>query len=296
MTKTILVTGGSGHIGSTLVEKVVGLYPTVYVLSRRRNDSWNDSTIFLQCSLSDISEYKDILKHIDVVVHLAAFVPKMKDDDFKQSVEVNLKGTMKLVRLLKQGTRFVFISTCEVYGVPETEVIDENHSLNPLTYYGMSKIAAEKTLQIYCKKHNIDLIILRLTSVYGPGEVINRAIPNFIRNVMNDKSPVVFGDGQDKRDYVYVDDVVGYILAAVRLGHGIYNIAMGRSYSIQSIANMIIELSGKDLQIVYKDREAPRRDYVFDVTRAKSLGYVPKVELEEGLRKEIDWYEEENIS
>jgi len=295
LNKAILVTGASGHIGSRLVEKTVELYHPVYVLSRRRSEDWSDSVTFLQCDLSDVLEYKDTLKYIDIVVHLAAFVPKTKDD-FEQSVEVNLKGTMNLVRLMKEGSKLVFISTCEVYGIPEVDIIDETHSLNPLTYYGMSKVAAEKTLQIYCQRNNIDLVILRLTSVYGPGEVIQRAIPNFIKNTVKNERLVIFGDGQDKRDYIYVDDAVGYILASMKEGNGIYNIATGHSHSIHSIARKIIELSGKDLPVIYKSRKGVARDYVFDVTRAKTLGCIPKVEIEEGLRKEIEWYEEANLS
>ena len=276
MSRNILITGGSGHIGSRLLETALELG---YLVAAPRYD------------LPNMAEGK---LDYDTVIHLAAFVPKT-EDDFEQSVEVNLKGTMNLVRSLREGTKMVFISTCEVYGIPVMDVIDENHPLNPLTYYGMSKVAAENILRIYCKKNNIDLVILRLTNVYGPGETISRAIPNFIKSVMNNTDIIIFGDGEDKRDFIYIDDAVGYILAAIEAENGVYNIASGKSYSIRLVANKIIELSEKDLQIVYTDRETPMRDYVFDITRARSLEYVIETEIAEGLKKEIEWYEEENI-
>ena len=293
--RNILVTGGSGHIGLNLLKEVIKKYENVYVLVRK-NDKLNSLTDkIIECDITDsdcLLKHKEVFEKIDVVIHLAAFVPKPGKDDEEQATKVNVDGTMNIAKLMKKGSRFVFISTCEVYGVPKTDMIKEDHPLESLSNYGKSKVVAENSLKEYAKDR-MELVILRLTNVYGPGEVMIRAIPNFIKAVAKGESPTIYGDGSDKRDFIYVDDAVGYIMAAIEKGSGTYNIATGKVYTIKDIAEKVIKIAKSGVDIKFEGIKKPRMDYIFDISRAKELDYVPKVDIEEGLSREIDWFKNE---
>ncbi|MBS3115387.1 SDR family NAD(P)-dependent oxidoreductase [Candidatus Woesearchaeota archaeon] len=300
--KTILVTGGNGHIGFNVLKEVVKKYKNVYVLGRRISNKLailikENNVNIIKCDITDaesLSRFKNDFEKIDVVIHLAAFVPKTKEaDNTDTAMKINLIGTMNLAKLVKNGSKFIFISTCEVYGVPKTAIIREEHPLNPLSYYGKSKANAELFLQSYSAKKEINLVILRLTSVYGPGELINRAIPNFISAAIINKSPIIYGDGSDKRDFIFIDDVVNYIIATIEQGFGVYNIATGKIYSIKEIAEKIIKIAKANVNVKFKEIKKHKMDYIFDITRAKEFGYTPKIEIDEGLSKEIGWFKYE---
>lgn len=134
-------------------------------------------------------------------------------------------------------------------------------------------------------------MILRLASVYGPGEIIDRAIPNFINSVINNKSPIIYGDGSDKRDYLYIEDAAEAILCALKcFRYGTYNIASGRPYTIKQIADIIIKISGKNLKPIFKKRKKQKNDFVFDISNSRKLGFVPKTHIIYGLKKEMVWH------
>jgi UDP-glucose 4-epimerase len=303
--KSILITGGSGHIGTSLVKKIISLYPKIYVLGRKSNPELDilikkNKIRFIECDLADnsnLSKYKNILDGVNIVLHLAAHVPKSQDEDnLSDAIRTNLTGTINLIKSLKHDTQFIFISTCEVYGIQKSGIINENSVLAPLSYYGASKVAAEVFLRAYAKKNGIKLKILRLANVYGPGEMIDRAIPNFIKSVIKNKSPTIFGDGSDKRDFIYVEDVVNYIIAAMEKGDdGTYVIATGKSYTIKEVAKKIIQLSKSNVDIKFEEAKKIRTDYVFDVSKAKkAFGYTPKIGIDEGLLNEIVWFKNQN--
>jgi len=302
--RNILVTGGTGFIGSRLVKRLLRSKANVVVISREveknpeiRKLVERGEIQLVQCNLinqKELNKYKDIFKNVEFVIHLAAFVPnKSNEDDLSKSME-NIRGALNLVCAFNSIERFCFGSTVEVYGKPIYCPLDENHPTNPLTYYGASKLACEKYLQVHSWKNNFPLTILRFASVYGEGETIDRAIPNFIKSVCVGKAPVIYGDGSDLRDYVYVDDVVDGILLSLKHGkNNVYNIAGGNGLSIKKIAEQIIRLSGKKLAPEFKKTKKEKVDYIFDISRAKKdLHYSPKIRFEDGLKKEIKWFKE----
>ncbi len=302
--KPLLITGASGHIGFVLLKKIMKLYNQIYILVNRSNKELDflakeNKIKLIKCDLtnkSSLLKYKSILKKIEITVHLAAYVPKNKDGDIlTKNIEVNLIGSMNLISFLTKS-KFIFISTCEVYGIPKTKKIKEDHTLDPLSYYGLSKLATEKALKIYAKEKAINLIILRLTNIYGPGETINRAIPNFIKSALQKKNIFIYGDGSDKRDYLYIDDAVHYIICAMKKGRETtYNLATGKAYTIKDIAKKIIKLSHHQVNIKFKKRTKTKSDYIFDIMKIKrDIGYVPKTSIEQGLLKEIEWFKDQN--
>jgi nucleoside-diphosphate-sugar epimerase len=288
LTEKILVTGASGHLGSQLLKSLsaVGL-------------ARNSHAGFIQCDLTNKEDVqKQDFSQFDCVIHLASFVPKTSDDDLpEKSFMNNLLSTKNLVQALKEGTHLIFASTCETYGKPNQLPLTEKSPLNPTTYYGASKVASEKMLQVHCKTNNIKLTILRFTSIYGPGESINRAIPNFIRLTSKGEQPTIYGDGSDKRDFLYIDDAVGHILSAIEKSQGgIYNIATGTSISIKEVADKIIKLSGNNFTPIFLEAKKEKVDYVFSIKKAQQdLNYTPKTSLEEGFSKQILWFKKNPI-
>ena len=189
----------------------------------------------------------------------------------------------------------MFCRTAEVYGVPKDLPIGEDHSTEPQSYYGAGKLAAEKCMKVFSQRNECPAVIPRFASVYGPGEVIEGAIPNFIKATLKNSSPVIYGDGLDLRDYVYIDDAVEAMVLALRWGKttgcNIYNIASGQGYRIKEVAETITELCGVTCSLVYQPAKRQVADYVFDISAAqKDLGYSPKTSLREGLQREIDWF------
>ncbi len=291
--KKIVVTGGTGHLGHFLLKKFDSLDANVIVLSRTKNTlNFLNNVRFVYCDISNNNSVKKIrqyLNNADYLIHLAAFVPKGIDDKLKSSI-VNVKGTKNLMQYIGKQTKVCYASTAEVYGKTVYTPIDEKHPCNPVTYYGKSKFIAEDFLRSSLKKTGNDLIIFRFTGIYGPGEIIPRAIPNFISAVLSNKSPVIHGDGTDKRDFLYIDDAVNAILCALKnWKDGTYNIASGKSYRVKEIADMIREISGNKHKLRFENRRKPKNNFIYNINKAKkNLNFLSKVHIKDGLRNEIE--------
>lgn len=301
--RNILVTGGTGFIGSRLVKRLLRTKANVIIISRNVRNPEIKKLVergeiqLVQCDLTnqrELNKFKNILKNVEFIVHLAAFVPKKSDEDSLSKSMKNIRGTLNLLSMFNGIERFCFGSTTEVYGRPIYCPLDENHPTNPLTYYGASKLVCEKYLQVYLWRNNLPLTILRFSSVYGEGETIDRAIPNFIKSVCVGNAPVIYGNGSDLRDYVYVDDVVDGIILSLKHGKNkVYNIARGEGLSIKKIVEQIIKLSGKNLVPKFEKVMKEKVDYIFDISQArKDLHYSPRIRFEDGLKREMEWFEE----
>lgn len=231
---------------------------------------------------------------VDVLVHLAAYVPRSKAqeyDDALKCVMTNVLGTCNLLHHVGAlSRRIILISTLEVYGPPESIPISESHRTNPTSYYGASKLAAEHYLSVFCERNHKSCIILRLATVYGPGEPYRRAIPNFIRNARKGEQLTVYGDGSDIRDYLFIEDAVEAIMLTIRnRATGIYNIASGTGHSIREVAERIVTISGGHSRITYRPSGGQPTTIILDTTKArKELGFSAKVGLVEGLTRTWD--------
>ena len=298
--ENILVTGGTGEIGSRLVKSLLSLGAEVSVLSRHLTTSPVISSLskrgdiqFLRCDLTakdDLERHKGSLKRVSLIVHLASVISPSSDicQEGINSINLNLMGTINLLRYTSSVKNICYASSAAVYGIPIKVAIDEEHPTEPQSIYGASKLATEKFLQLYSQEAKVPVTILRYSSVYG-GKVTQRAIPSFISNVLNNKPPVIFGDGSIKRDYVYVDDVVdASILALYRQRSDIYNIGAGKGCSIKEVANTIMEIVGVNLGIEFRPERGLRYDFVYDISKARNvLSYSPKIDIREGLKRQI---------
>ena len=300
----VLVTGGCGFIGSYLVRRLVNLGYNVVILDNlaRGNMITNlrDIANNVRLMKGDIREYETVLKalkDVDVVFHLAALT------DVQESIEkprlyheVNSTGTLNLLQASVENKveKFVYTSSCAVYGNPVKLPIDENHPTNPLSPYAASKLSAENYCKAYSNNYGLKVLILRLFNVYGPRQTKSYAgvISEFIKRVMDDKPPVIFGDGKQTRDFIYVEDVVEYLTKALDYEpedkFDVFNVGTGKPVTINQLADLVLKIIGKEnLKPVYeKPKEGEIKHSVADIVKAVNhLNYVPQYTLEEGLRR-----------
>lgn len=299
----IALTGVTGFIGQHLIQQLDKKDLKIFLLGKNPLNpiittlTKNKEISFVNYDLVEGNKnISNTLKHVDVLLHLAAFVPRSnqpEDEDINKTINSNITGTFNLLRDFSPITKkIVYISTLEVYGKPITFPICESHPTDPLTYYGTSKLTAEKLVSIFSNQHGFKSTILRLSTVYGPGESYNRAVPNFIKRVNNNQSPIIYGDGSDIRDYIHVDDVVKALVNTMQNNHnGIYNIASGKGITIREISEKIIQIYGKHLKPLFKPSKSVPTNIILDISKAiKEMHFTPTVSIDDGLDTEISWY------
>lgn len=291
-----LLTGASGFLGKRLIERLSKEGHEVFVLARRQPDDLAGAT-FVKGDITDkqqLAEAAQASGQIDAVIHLAANVPKTKDEDVASAMcEVNVVGTVNVLEAFGPITKnFVYASTAEVYGLPETnEPISEQLTPQPLSYYGASKLAGELFCRVYGQRNNLPVSMLRFSVMYGPGDTINRAIPNFINKALAGENLEVFG-GEEVRDYLHLDDAVRALqLAATRAQAGVFNIGTGHGVAIKDVAEMIISKVNPKLKASVLPREKKAADIVLDISKAKQeLGFEPKTIFPDKLEEQIEWH------
>lgn len=302
----VLVTGGAGFIGSHLVDRLLleGYEVTVLDnLSSGKTENLNlkDAKLhFLKGDIRDAETVKKALKDVDVVFHLAAIIDvafSVKEPLLVNDVNVN--GSLNLLNesVRHHVKRFVFASSCAIYGEPIRVPIDEEHPTNPISPYAVSKLVVENYCQLFSKVYGLETICMRFFNVYGLRQEsgsYSSVIIHFINRLRRGKPPIIFGDGSQTRDFVYVDDVVDALFKAMNLREGVgekINIGSGRETSIRELAEVIIKKFGlKDVRPIY-DSSRP-----YDVKRScaniekarRLLGYEPRVSLEDGLDRLIN--------
>jgi len=319
----ILVTGGAGFIGSHLCQRLVALGLDVICLddlSTGRIDYISDllkkpNFKFVKGNLLQNKTVKKALADVDVVYHLAAKVGvKRYVEDPIGVIRTNVHGTENLLEAaLRVGVeRFIFASTSEVYGknlnMPLKE--DSNRVLGPPTIdrwcYSSSKALDEHLCNAYYRQYKLPIVILRYFNIYGPRQETSDyggVVSIFIRRVLRNQPPLVHGKGTQTRSFTYVSDAVDATVQAAASKKAIgetFNIGNSRETTINELARLAVRLAGKSgklkpRHIPYENfygawyEDVPRR--VPDATKARRiLGFKPRVSLEEGLRKTIEWY------
>jgi UDP-glucose 4-epimerase len=293
----VLVTGGAGFIGKHLVRSLVkkGLSVTIFdnFSNSKKNSVSHLAEIGANIIEGDITKLQDVLnaiKDYDVVIHLAAAISVEESiKNPSETFHINVDGTRNvLVACEKNHVRkLVVASSAAVYGESLPGIkLTEDAKLNPISPYGRSKVMMEQEIKEFISKHSIDCIILRFFNVYGIGQSPEYAgvITKFIKRIALNKPLEIFGDGMQTRDFVAIQDVVDSIYDAILYGKsGTYNIASGKTITIKELAELMISLSGKNLEIQYL---APKKGDIkysqADILLAKKeLLYAPKFGLEE---------------
>jgi len=295
----ILVTGGAGFIGSNIVDKLLENDHDVVVLDNLATgniENIKDKNVeYIADSILDDNLN---LSDIDVVIHHAAQINvRTSVDKPIYDGDVNILGTINILEKMRKYDvkKIIFASSGgAVYGEPQYLPVDEKHPINPMSPYGLSKFCGEEYIKLYSRLYGIKYAILRYSNVYGErqdprGEA--GVISIFIDKILNNERPTIFGDGTQTRDFVYVGDVCDANLMALKWKNNeTVNIGTSNETSINKLFNIIAkELNFKETPIYDKPREGEVYRISLNIDRAKELGWEPKVSLEEGIKRTINW-------
>lgn len=305
----ILVTGGAGFIGSHLVKRLLNEGYCVTVLDnyssgrkeRIKDFFGNKKFNSIHGDVRNANDVNKSLKNIDIVFHLAAVVDVSLSIKKPELVnDVNLNGTLNLLEgsFKNKLNRFIYISTCAVYGEANQLPINEEFPTNPISPYGVSKLSAEHYCRIYRQIYGISTTSLRLFNVYGSGQKngdYNNVMSNFIQKVIEGKSPIIYGDGKQTRDFIHVNDVVEACLLSMKCQLPKYetiNIGTGKSTSIEELAKIIIRTfyQGNEYDLLNPIYEEPKKGDVknsyANISKAqKLLNFYPKIKLKYGIKE-----------
>ncbi len=311
----ILVTGGAGFIGSHLVDELLKENRVVilddFSSGKRENIAHHEGNPNLRVVTGDVRNrelLEEITRDIDIVYHLAVRCLRESIGSPETTHEVNATGTLALLKasLAHSVRRFIYVSSSEVYGTAHYVPMDEKHPFEPTTVYGASKVAGELYTLAYQKTFGYPSMVVRPFNTYGPRShfegVYGEVIPRFVLRILNGKPPIIFGDGTQTRDFTFVADTVRGILLASQcdamIGQAV-NIARGREVSINDLASIIAQQLGRNDLSPIHERKRPgdvMRHYA-DISKATRLfGFVPDVDIEQGITSYIEWFRAQDYS
>ncbi|MFP3200291.1 MAG: SDR family NAD(P)-dependent oxidoreductase [Thermoproteus sp.] len=282
----VVITGGAGFIGSHVAVRLAERgFKVVAVDNLERASAVKRlEEAGVPLVAGDVRSVD--LPPADAVVHAAAYISV--DESWERPYEYMWNNAAATARVAKQcadrGARLIYISSAAVYGEPQRLPIDEGHPARPLSPYGLSKLAGEQIAQMLAP----GAAALRLFNVYGPGQTGPYAgvITKFIERAKRGLPPVIYGDGTQTRDFIHVADVARFVEAVLDRGAaGVFNVGTGRAVSIRELAAAVMRLAGLGGEPAYAPpRPGDIKHSVADVSKARALGWEPRVSVEEGLR------------
>jgi UDP-glucose 4-epimerase len=300
-----LVTGCVGFIGSHLTERllregfeVTGIdcfmdyYPREIKEKNIENALREDRFTFIEEDILSLEEFPDV----DYVFHEAAQagVRKSWGEDFEIYTRNNILATQKLLEYYKHKRirNFIFASSSSVYGDVELPM-RENSLLKPVSPYGVTKLAAENLCYLYWQNYGVPIISLRYFTVYGPRQRPDMAFNRFIRAIFKGDEIVIYGDGEQTRDFTYISDVVDANIRAMNCNAGgdVFNIGGGSRITVNDAIRIIEEITGEPAKVKYIEKQKGDANHTLaDITKAQRiLNYKTKVGIMEGLKKECEW-------
>ncbi|WP_027633524.1 NAD-dependent epimerase/dehydratase family protein [Clostridium hydrogeniformans] len=299
----ILVTGGAGFIGSNIVDGFIENGHDVVVvdnLSHGKRGNLNSKVKFYNLDIRD-KELNKIFEseRPEVVCHHAAqiSVPKSVDNPIEDA-DINIIGSLNLLECcrLYGVKKVIYPASAAIFGEPIYLPIDENHPLDMMSGYGVTKHTLEHYLKVYKELYNINYTVMRYANVYGPrqdstGE--GGVVAIFCEKILENEVPTIFGNGEQTRDFVFVKDVVeANIKALTELDNEIYNVATNTKISIDDLFNMVCNILNKDMKPVYGEERAGdiRHSYMTYKKINEACGWKPQYSLENGIKETINYY------
>ena len=313
---TYLVTGGAGFIGSHIIEELLAQGQHVLCLDNLSSGKieniadfeLNDHFMFFKGDIRDLNILKRLMKGVDFVFHEGALgsVQRSVEDPFTTH-EVNSTGTLNVFLAAREAgvKRVVYASSSSVYGDSETLPKVETMTPAPKSPYAVSKLTGEHYAGVFSSLYGIEIVSLRYFNVFGPRQDpfsdYSAVIPIFVRNLLSGKTPTIFGDGKQSRDFTYVKNVVNANLAACQtsgIGGEVFNVACGTRIDLNALFELLKDLIGTFMDDVadLKPKYGPPRPgdvkhSLADITRAENMfGYTPSYTIEAGIKASIKWY------
>jgi UDP-glucose 4-epimerase len=314
--RKILVTGGAGFIGSHIVDSLLNEGFDVTVMDnlytgRMKNIAHHQNKKmfhFVKCDIRDFNLVKEKLKDIDAVFHQAALVSVISS--VKNPIitnDINVGGTINLLKASSDlgVKRFIFASSAAIYGDTSSPLKKEGTIPNPISPYGVSKLAAENYVRVFHKAYGLETVCLRYFNVYGPRQsfevqdAYGGVITIFTNRLLENMSPIIYGDGEQTRDFIYIEDVVEANMLALSSKNAageVLNIGTGKKISLNKMVAVLKDITDKkNLKNVYADpRPTDIRHSYADISKAKKiLGFNPRFSIKEGLIELVKWYTKE---
>ncbi|MFN4032165.1 MAG: dTDP-glucose 4,6-dehydratase [Fimbriimonadales bacterium] len=308
MGKTVLITGGAGFIGSHFTEYVLQRYPDYQVrvldaltyAGRRENLAAVEGDprfSFIHGDVRDREAVRSAMQGAQFVVHFAAetHVDRsiLNPDAF---ITTDVYGTFVMLETAREMgvERFVHVSTDEVYGAAEQGAFTESAPLQPSSPYAASKAGADLLAQAYHRTYSMPILIVRPSNTFGPRQYPEKLIPFFTVRALHDEPLPLYGDGQQRRDWLYVLDharAIDTVLHEGHIGHA-YNIAGGNERANIEVSRLILNTLGKPERLIQfvQDRPAHDRRYALDDSKLRTLGWRPEADFETALRETVRWY------
>jgi UDP-glucose 4-epimerase len=303
-----LVTGGAGFIGSNICRRLVsqGCFVRVVdnLITGKRSNLHDiiDKIEFIEADMGDPAVAAQAMKDVEVVLHQGAVpsVPKSLADPVTTHKHC-VDATFNLLMAARDAgiKRFVYAASSSAYGDSETLPKVETMPTNPLSPYAVAKLTGEYYCKVFCGVFGLETVSLRYFNIFGPYQdptsQYAAAIPAFVTMILNDQSPTVYGDGEQSRDFTYIDNVIEANLLAARTKETygeVVNIACGERITINAIIDLINETFGKNIKANYvPERAGDVKHSLADISlAAKVIGYKPVVRFSDGLATAIDWY------
>ncbi|GAM15405.1 NAD-dependent epimerase/dehydratase family protein [Mesobacillus selenatarsenatis] len=304
----VLVTGGAGFIGSTIAEELLKAGHEVFIvdnLSTGKREYVPSRTAFFPVDLLDSGDLSVVFKLVrpNVVIHQAAqvSVPKSLVDPCTDA-DINISGTLSLLKLCEQykTEKIIFASSAAVYGNPQYLAVDEEHPLQPESFYGLSKLTGEHYIRLYSTLYGIDYSILRYANVFGPKQDPRGegGVISIFMDLLKQRKPLsIYGDGEQTRDFIYVKDIAAANLAALSAGRkATFNIGTNTKTSLNTLVRHLEKVSNTRLVV---SNEASRPGDILhsqlDNTLAtQELNWTPQYTLEQGLAETYTFYNHKN--
>jgi nucleoside-diphosphate-sugar epimerase len=310
MDHTYLVTGGAGFIGSNIVHELVEKGKKVRVIDNLSTGNIKNlkeliSEIeFVEGDICDLPAVEKVMKGIDFVFHQAALpsVPRSINDPLASN-ENNVTGTLNILLAARDNRvkRVIFAGSSSAYGDNPILPKKEDMIPSPLSPYALTKLAGEYYCRIFSDVYGLETITLRYFNVFGPRQnpksQYAAVIPKFIESLLFENTPVIYGDGEQTRDFTFIKNVVSAnILAteAQKTQGEVVNIATFSRISLNQLLKELMEITGKEIKPQYDPpRKGDVKHSLADISRAKELlGYIPEIDLKEGLKRTVTWMQE----
>lgn len=312
----VLVTGGAGFIGGHIAEGMASAGHDITVLDNlepyydigikehnltaieRAAETGGGEFSFVEGSVTDSTLVDELVTETDVIYHQAAQAGVRKSVEEPARVNrFNVDGTVTLLEAVRchGADRVIHASSSSVYGVPEYLPYDEEHPTKPVSPYGVSKLAAEQYVRVYGEIYDIPTVNLRYFTVYGPRMRPNMAMTNFVSRCLHGEPPIVYGDGEQTRDFTFIDDIVRVneqLLTDDSADGEVLNVGSTDNIDIDTLARVVRDAIDPSLEITYgPPREGDAEHTHADVEKARQLlGYEPTVDIRTGVERFIKWY------